>query len=321
MPGNFYTAGFNAADPPTITGTLNLQPASGPALKTDAAIHAGDGAHHIDSQGTLRIFGVGTVNDDDSLPTNYELLEIGWNSGTGFYEIGGKAGGSGVVQKVTFPNGANTPGQWQINGRNFASEIAGQFILNDGLGAVASAFNVSVRAGYNGAGGATFKVDNSLLPAPAAVGFEVKLATSPTANALEINSSSGSGGDVLNVPGTGGFNFGGGNTSADANGNFFSVSVSSILCMSSAQGFTNRNIVPVCLYNGNTKPVVIGSSSTSLDGDVVDMALPVKLRAQIRLANFASAPSSPDEGDKYFDTSLHKERVFNGTTWETVTST
>ena len=34
----------------------------------------------------------------------------------------------------------------------------------------------------------------------------------------------------------------------------------------------------------------------------------------------ATAPSSPVEGMEYYDSSLHKKRVYTGSAWETVTS-
>ena len=39
-----------------------------------------------------------------------------------------------------------------------------------------------------------------------------------------------------------------------------------------------------------------------------------------RLVNLAGDPSSPEKGWKYFNTTSNKEKVFNGTIWETITS-
>src|ERR1700722_19212315 len=85
----------------SAAGTLALNPATGPAIQTSNSIHAGGSTYVVDADGSVKIFGLGSANSDDSLPTNYEYLRIGWNSVTENYEIQAFNGGSGVLRTIS----------------------------------------------------------------------------------------------------------------------------------------------------------------------------------------------------------------------------
>jgi len=79
-----------------------------------------------------------------------------------------------------------------------------------------------------------------------------------------------------------------------------------------ATGSTTTQIDP---YVNNTVRMVI-SSSGNVGVGITTPARTLHIKSVMRLEPLAIAPSSPSKGDIYFDDSLNKLRVYDGTTWQ-----
>ena len=158
------------------TATQTFAPSTGPAIVAQGDVHAGDGTHHVDSQGVLRIFGMGSVNEDGSLPINYELLNIGWN-GLSQYQITTEAGGTGLARSLSL-NGVTIDPSGNLTATSFIGD--GSLLTNLPIPSVGSPFSLTA---------------NSSSEVP----LTITLAASQTANALSINSHGNTGGNLFSV--------------------------------------------------------------------------------------------------------------------------
>jgi hypothetical protein len=71
--------------------------------------------------------------------------------------------------------------------------------------------------------------------------------------------------------------------------------------------------------NGNTQIFQSGNHMYFAVGGGVNR-MQIKSTGQVRYFPLASAPTGQEKGDVYFDSTLNKLRVYNGTAWETITS-
>jgi len=178
-PSQFQAQLADAASTSTVntwSATQTFIPASGPAIVAQGDVHAGDGTHHVDSQGVVRIFGLGSVNEDGSLPTDYELLNVGWD-GSSKYQLITEAGGTGVVRNLSL-NGAEIDPAGNVSATSFTGDGSG--LINLPIPSVGSPFTLTAHNATE-------------------VPLTITLATSQTANALNINSHGNSGGNLFSV--------------------------------------------------------------------------------------------------------------------------
>lgn len=99
------------------------------------------------------------------------------------------------------------------------------------------------------------------------------------------------------------------------------------------RGSVNISARTVGLFSAAEGGIQIDASANTTDGDVSvfagrDIGLSASATGAVKvtsgrafqLPNHASDPSSPQKSDMYFNTTVNKIKVYNGTTWETVTS-
>jgi hypothetical protein len=89
-------------------------------------------------------------------------------------------------------------------------------------------------------------------------------------------------------------------------GTFFGVS------RSSAVSLINESGTKLFIGNFNATDILIGTNNVE--------RLRIKSTGQVCYFPLASAPAGGQAGDVYYDSTLNKLRVHNGTTWETITS-
>ena len=70
---------------------------------------------------------------------------------------------------------------------------------------------------------------------------------------------------------------------------------------------------------GSSNAIVLGDTTNSNLNVGIGIASPKRklhIKSVMRLEPLNSAPSSPAKGDMYFDGTLNKLRVYDGTTWQ-----
>jgi len=70
---------------------------------------------------------------------------------------------------------------------------------------------------------------------------------------------------------------------------------------------------------GSTKPLLDKNNDTSASSSLLVDYKKVSLDSALRLIPKSAGPSSPQEGDMYFNSTTHRLMVYDGTAWKTVT--